>query len=87
LSDIGFGQDGSFRHSGSNALGRPVNFGGRYQVGTSAVNSVIRLVYDDFPDKPTVWFFRLNGDTLTVAPSVADLDSETAIVFKRATQQ
>ena len=36
LSEIGFGADGSFRHSGNNALGLPVNFGGRYEVGDSA---------------------------------------------------
>ncbi len=87
LSEIGFGADGSFRHSGNNALGLPVNFGGRYEIGGSAKESVIRLTYDDFPDKPTTWFFRLAGDTLTVAPSAADLGTEAAIVFTRAQQQ
>jgi hypothetical protein len=87
LSEIGFGADGAFRHSGNNALGLPVNFGGRYEVGGSARDSVIRLTYDDFPDKPTTWFFRLEGDTLTVAPSAADLGTEAAIVFRRAQQQ
>ena len=48
---------------------------------------MIRLTYDDFPDKPTTWFFRLAGDTLTVAPSAADLGTEAAIVFTRAQQQ
>jgi hypothetical protein len=87
LSEIGFGEDGSFRHSGDNALGFPVNFGGSYQLGSSAQDSVIRLTYDDFPDKPTVWFFRLKGDTLTVAPLAEDLETERAIVFRRAQQQ
>jgi hypothetical protein len=87
LSEIGFGADGAFTHSGNNALGLPVNFGGRYEVGRSAKDSVIRLTYDDFPDKPTTWFFRLDGDTLTVAPSAADLGTEVAIVFRRAQQQ
>jgi hypothetical protein len=87
LSEIGFGADGAFRHSGNNALGLPVNFGGRYEVGGSAKDSVIRLTYDDFPDRPTTWFFRLEADTLTVAPSAADLATEDAIVFTRAQQQ
>jgi hypothetical protein len=87
LSDLGFEDDGSFRHSGSNALGLPVTFGGRYVVGNSGEGSVVRLTYDDFPDKPTTWYFRLDGEALTLAPSVADLDSEAAVVLTREQQQ
>ena len=87
LSEIVFAADGSFRHSGNNALGLPVNFSGRYQVGSSAQGTAVRLVYDDFPDKPTEWFFRLDGDTLTLAPRAADFETEAAIVFRRASQQ
>ena len=87
LSEIGFAEDGAFRHSGNNALGLPVNFGGRYQVGNMGEGSIIRLTYDDFPDNPTVWYFRLDEDTLSVAPLAADLGTEAAIVFRRARQQ
>ena len=87
LSQIGFADNGSFRHSGNNALGLPVNFGGNYQVGSSEQGPVMRLTYDDFPQQPTVWYFRLNGDTLTVAPLAADLETEAAIVFQREKQQ
>ena len=87
LSEIGFAEDGTFRHSGSNALGLPVNFGGTYQLGSSAEGQVIRLIYADFPDRPTTWFFRLQGDRLTVAPSAEQLGTEEALVLKRAQQQ
>jgi len=87
LSEIGFGEDGTFRHSGNNALGMPVNFAGRYQVVTSTQGSVIRLIYDDFPDKPTALYFLLEGDTLTVAPRVEDLATEAATIYQRAGQQ
>ncbi|MEI7813528.1 MAG: hypothetical protein WCJ13_01885 [Coriobacteriia bacterium] len=87
LSQIGFAEDGAFRHSGNNALGLPVNFGGSYQVGSSDQGPVMRLTYDDFPQQPTVWYFRLNGETLTVAPLAADLETEAAIVFQREKQQ
>jgi hypothetical protein len=87
LSELGLSEDGSFRHSGSNALGLPVTFGGRYEVGNSGEGSVVRLTYDDFPDKPTTWYFRLDGDKLTLAPSVADLDTESAVVLTREQQQ
>jgi hypothetical protein len=87
LSELGFSEDGSFRHSGSNALGLPVTFGGRYEVGTSGEGSVVRLTYDDFPGKPTTWYFELDGNTLTLAPSVADLRTETAVVLTRERQQ
>jgi len=56
-------------------------------VGSSAEGAVIRLTYDDFPDKPTTWFFKLDGDTLTVAPSRDDLQTEAALVFKRVQEQ
>ncbi len=87
LFEIGFDRDGAFRHAGSNALGRRVNFGGRYEVGSSAEGPFIRLTYDDYPDKPTTWFFRLEGDRLTVAPDSAALGTEAALVFKREQEQ
>jgi hypothetical protein len=34
-----------------------------------------------------VWFCRLDGDSLTFAPSVADLGTEASVVFKRVQQQ
>ena len=83
LSELSLAEDGSFRHSGSNALGLPVTFGGRYAVGTSGEGSVVRLTYDDFPDKPTTWYFRLEDDRLTLAPSAVELGSEAAVVLTR----
>jgi hypothetical protein len=87
LAEIGFGADGSFRHSGTNALGLPVNFQGRYVVGDSPQTPAIQLVYDDFPDKPVIWYYRLDKAGLTVAEDPSLLDSANAIHFQRVAQQ
>jgi hypothetical protein len=87
LDEIQFREDGSFRHSGNNALGKPVNFGGHYQASRSAEGPFLRLIYDDFPEQTTVWFYRLDGDKLTVAPRAAELGSANSITWMRAQQQ
>jgi hypothetical protein len=56
-------------------------------VGSSPQGSAVRLTYDDFPDRPEVWYFRVKGNTLTVAPTPAELDTDAALVFTRAQQQ
>lgn len=87
LSEIGFDGNGTFKHMGHNALGKPVTFQGVYQVGGSDQGPVIRLTYDDFPDQPTRWYFRLDGSGLVVAENAADLDTERALEFERAQEQ
>lgn len=87
LSEIGFGGDGTFKHMGHNALGMPVTFQGVYRVGESEEGPVIQLTYDDFPDRPTQWYFRLGGDELRVSVLPEDLDTENALLFERAPVQ
>lgn len=87
VSEIGFAGDGTFKHAGHDALGKPVTFQGVYAVGESEQGPVIQLTYDDFPERPTRWFFRVDGDELRVAPMPEDLDTENALEFERAQQQ
>ena len=87
LSQIGFGSDGTFKHMGHNALGRPVTFQGIYRLGGSEQGPVIELTYDDFPDRPTRWFFRIDGNDLRVAVVAQDLNTENALEFTRAQEQ
>ena len=87
LSEIAFESDGVFRQSGSNALGMPVAFQGRYQIEDSAGMWILRLTYNDYPDRPEVWYFRLEGNRLIVAKAPGGLDSGAVTVFERAQQQ
>jgi hypothetical protein len=83
LSELTLAQDGTFTYGGRNAHGVPVTFSGRYDMGTEQRGPWIRLTYSDFPDRPTVWFYRLAPDTLTVSAVRGDLSNGTALVFTR----
>jgi hypothetical protein len=83
LSDLTLSADGRFRYAGKNALGGPVAFGGTYQVGMVDGAQQIRLVYDDFPANPTLWFYKLEGSHLTVSTVQGNLTNGMALVFTR----
>jgi hypothetical protein len=83
LSDLTLFADGRFRYAGENALGGPVAFGGSYQTGVDAGTPWIRLVYDDFPDRPTVWFYKLEEKQLLVSAVRGNLTNGSALTFAR----
>jgi hypothetical protein len=83
LSDLTLRADGTFRYAGRNALGGPVAFGGRYKLGIYQNAPWIELFYDDYPDRATVWYFRMSDNELQVSPKAAELGRETALRFVR----
>lgn len=83
LSDLTLYPDGRFRYAGKSALGGPAAFGGKYQTGVDKGLPWIRLVYADFPDRPTVWYYKLEGDKLTVSAVRGNLTNGSALVFMR----
>ena len=83
LSDLSLLPSGHFRYTGKNALGGKVTFGGSYEVGTVNGSPQIRLVYDDFPDTPTRWFYMLDGTRLSVSSVQGNLSNGSALVFTR----
>lgn len=87
LDEIVFEADGTFRHSGRNALGLPVAFTGAYTLGTDEQGAYIRLTYNDYPDKPTVWYYRLGMSTLSVSTDARDLQAGRAQRYRRAPEQ
>jgi zinc/manganese transport system permease protein len=83
LSDLTLQADGHFYYGGKNALGGPVRFGGRYQMGEQNGVGWIRLDYDAYPGRPTVWFYRLDGTRLSVSSVQGNLTNGSALVFTR----
>ena len=83
LSELALSADGTFRYGGKNALGGPVAFTGTYQTGTDSGTPWLKLVYADFPDRPTVWFYRIEGDRLSVSSVRGNLDNGSALTFVR----
>jgi len=56
---------------------------GVYETGDSQDGPWIRLVYHDFPDRNITWFYRVEGDRLTVSALPANLKNGTALEFTR----
>ena len=83
LFDLTIAADGTFFYSGKNALGGGVRFGGKYALGSSGSGPWIKLVYNDFPDRPITWFYKLSGNKLAVSTAPGDLKSGTAMVLTR----
>jgi zinc/manganese transport system permease protein len=83
LSDLSLLADGHFYYGGKNALGGPVRFGGRYQTGEQDGAAWIRLDFDAYPNRPTVWFYRVDGDKLTVSSARGNLTNGSALVFTK----
>jgi hypothetical protein len=83
LSDLTLQADGHFFYAGRNALGGPVRFGGTYRTGVQNGAPWIGLAYDDFPGKPTIWFYKLEGTKLTVSTVQGNLTNGSALVFAR----
>ena len=83
LSDLTLFADGAFRYAGKSALGGPVAFGGTYETGVEAGTPWIRLVYADFPDQPTVWYYKLSEKRLLVSAVKGNLDNGSALTFTR----
>ena len=83
LSDLTLKADGTFEYAGKNALGGPVKFAGTYQTGTTTEGPWLRLTYSDFPDRSTLWFYRLEPTQLTVSAVAGDLANGSALVFTR----
>jgi hypothetical protein len=83
LSDLTLRADGTFRYAGKSAIGGPVAFGGTYQLGDDVGSPCIRLVYADFPDRPTVWYYRLDGKQLLVSTVKGNLTNGSALTFMR----
>jgi hypothetical protein len=83
LSDLTLTPDGRFRYGGKNALGGNVAFGGNYQTAVVNGSAVMRLIYDDFPNQPTIWFYRVDGNQLTVSSVQGNLTNGSALVFTR----
>jgi hypothetical protein len=83
LSDLTLTSDGRFRYAGRNALGGVVAFGGTYQTAMVDGSAVMRLIYDDNPTQPTIWYYRVDGNQLIVSSVHSDLTNGTALVFTR----
>ena len=83
LSDITFYSDGRFRYAGKSAIGSPVAFGGTYQTGADSGAPTVTLVYSDFPDRPTSWYYQLEGNTLKVSVVRGNLTNGSALTFTR----
>ena len=83
LSDITFYPDGRFRYAGRSAIGGLVAFGGTYQQGQDAGTPTVKLVFADFPDRPTSWYYQLDGNTLKVSTVRGNLTNGSALTFKR----
>lgn len=83
LSDLTLQADGHFYYAGKNALGGTVRFGGRYQMGEEKGVGWIRLDYDAYPGRPTVWFYRLDGNQLSVSSAQGNLTNGSAMVFTK----
>ncbi len=83
LSDLTIAGDNTFLYAGKNAFGSSVRFGGKYTLGSSKAGPWIRMVYDDFPDRPIVWFYKVNGRWLEVSTVAADLKNGTAMALSR----
>jgi len=83
LSDLTFYADGRFRYAGRSAIGGLVAFGGTYQMGSDSGAPTITLVFADFPDRPTFWFYQLDGTTLKVSGVRGNLTNGSALTFVR----
>jgi hypothetical protein len=83
LSDLTLQADGQFYYGGKNALGGPVRFGGRYRVGADKGADWIRLDYDAYPGRPTLWFYKIEGTQLTVSTVQGNLANGSGLVFTR----
>lgn len=83
LSDLTLQADGHFYYAGKNALGGPVRFGGRYQAGTQQGADWIRLDFDAYPGRPSIWYYRLEADRLMVSSAQGNLDNGSALVFTK----
>jgi hypothetical protein len=83
LSDLTLTPDARFRYAGKNALGGPVAFTGSYRTGEDKGTPWIALIYDDYPDKPAVWFYSLEANQLTVSAQRGNLTNGSALVFTR----
>ncbi|MDR3686434.1 MAG: hypothetical protein P4L93_05725 [Coriobacteriia bacterium] len=83
LSDITFFADGRFRYAGKSAIGSPVAFTGTYQTGSNSGAPTVTLVYADFPDRPTFWYYQLDGNTLKVSAVLGNLTNGSALTFTR----
>jgi hypothetical protein len=83
LSDLTLQPDGQFYYGGKNALGGSVRFGGRYRVGEEKGADWIRLDYDAYPGRPTVWFYKIEGTQLTVSTAQVNLTNGSGMVFTR----
>lgn len=83
LSDLTLQSDGHFYYGGKNALGVSVRFGGTYRLGQQNGAPWIGLVYDDFPSRQTVWFYKVDDTQLTVSTVQGNLTNGSALVFTR----
>jgi hypothetical protein len=83
LSDLTLQPDGQFYYGGKNALGGSVRFGGRYRVGEDNGADWIRLDYDAYPGRPTLWFYKIEGTQLTVSTARGNLSNGSGLVFTR----
>ena len=83
LSDLTLSANGHFFYAGKNALGGPVRFGGTYRLGEQNGAPWIGLVYDDYPGRPTVWFYKLDETHLSVSTVQGNLTNGSALTFTR----
>lgn len=83
LSDLTLQADGAFFYAGKNALGGPVRFGGRYTVGEQNGAPWIQLLYDAYPDRPTLWYYKIEGSQMTVSTVLGNLTNGSGLVFTR----
>ena len=83
LSDLTFYADGRFRYAGKSAIGGLVAFGGTYKMGSDSGAPTITLVFADFPDRPTFWYYQLDGNTLKVSGVRGNLTNGSALTFTR----
>jgi hypothetical protein len=83
LSDLTLSANGQFRYGGKNALGGPVAFTGTYKTGVVEGTPWVALYYADYPDAPKLWFYRLEGDKLTVSAVRGNLTNGSALVLER----
>ena len=83
LSDLTLEPDGTFAHTGLNALGGKVTFAGRYEVGRADGANFLRMSYDDYPVAPKVWYYALDGSQLVLADSPERLRTGPFMRFAR----
>jgi hypothetical protein len=83
LSDLTLTADGKFTYGGQNALGGPVKFAGTYNTGRSDLGPWIQLVFADYTDRQTVWYYTVSDKELAVSAIPGNLKNGSALVFTR----